>query len=188
MRILRLLSGALLVLCAAGVAQADSVPLGDPKIILAGAGASTQVGELFSFSSQDFIFPYEGDPFIDFQNVSGVSFDELKILFLNVSFPGNTSCEVFDFYTTCLADPNGSFVQFFGQNGDNLTGIPTALFDGEFAFGGDFRLTFVGFPTDQTIFFEGRANAIPEPASIFLCLVAAGAIATQRRLRRVAKI
>ena len=176
MKLLGIIFALALLATTAGVAQADSVPPGDPKIILAGAGHSTEVEETFFFSSNDFQTPEEGNPFIDFQNVSTHNFDNLTITVLNAAFPGNFQCEVQGFFTSCNADPAGKFVQFFGFNGDNLNGIPSGVGESEFASfessDGDnshFELQFLGF--DPGVNFEGQANSVPEPSSALLCLV-----------------
>ena len=201
MKILAAIFALVLLAVSAGVAQADSVPPGDPKIILAGAGNSTGVGETFFFGSDDFQTPSEGNPFIDFQNVSGVNFDSLTITILNAAFPdGALTCGVTAFFSSCTADPNGKFVTYFGENGDNFTGIGSASQTSElFAFfpdsvdeGGNshFQLQFMGFPLDPNnpLEFEGQANvAAPEPSVALLCAVGLLGLAVfSKKLRPVA--
>jgi hypothetical protein len=196
MKILASLFTLVLLAASAGIAQADSVPPGDPKIILAGAGNSTPVGETFFFGSDDFQTPSEGNPFIDFQNVSGVNFDSLTITILNAAFPGGAlTCGVTAFFSDCTADPNGKFVKYFGENGDNFNGIGSGSTDSEFfaAFvneGGNshFQLQFVGFEPDPNnpIEFEGQAN-VPEPSVALLCAVGLLGLAVfGKKLRLVA--
>lgn len=186
-----------LLAASAGIAQADSVPPGDPKIILAGAGNSTEVGQIFFFSSNDFQTPSEGNPFIDFQNVSGVNFDNLTITILNAAFPGgDLTCGVTAFFSSCTADPDGKFVKYFGTNNDNFTGIGSGSSASEFfsEFGDEdgnshFQLQFVGFQPDpkNPLEFEGQANAVPEPSVALLCAVGLLGLAVfSKKLRPVA--
>lgn len=180
----------------AGIAQADSVPPGDPKIILAGAGNSTQVGQTFFFGSDDFQTPSEGNPFIDFQNVSGVNFDSLTITILNAAFPdGALTCGVTAFFSSCTADPDGKFVKYFGENNDNFNGIGSGSPSTDFfaAFVNEdgnshFQLQFVGFEPDPNnpLEFQGQAN-VPEPSVALLCAVGLlGLAAFRKKLRPIA--
>ena len=201
MKILASLFTLVLLAASAGIAQADSVPPGDPKIILAGAGNSTPVEQTFFFGSDDFQTPSEGNPFIDFQNVSGVNFDSLTITILNAAFPGgDLTCGVTAFFSSCTADPDGKFVKYFGTNGDNFTGIGSGSSVSEFAFlpkffsddeGGTshFQLQFVGFQPDPNnpLEFEGQAN-VPEPSVALLCAVGLLGLAVfSKKLRPVAE-
>jgi hypothetical protein len=204
MKILASLFTLVLLAASAGIAQADSVPPGDPKIILAGAGNSTPVDELFFFGSDDFQTPSEGNPFIDFQNVSGNNFDNLTITILNAAFPGgDLTCGVTAFFSSCTADPDGKFVRYFGTNNDNFTGIGSGSAESEFAFfpsffsesedeGGNshFQLQFVGFQPDPNnpLEFQGQANvATPEPSVALLCAVGLLGLAVfSKKLRSVA--
>ncbi len=186
-----------LLATSAGIAQADSIPPGDPKIILAGAGNSTPVGETFFFGSDDFQTPSEGNPFIDFQNVSGVNFDSLTITILNAAFPGgDLTCGVTAFFSSCTADPDGKFVKYFGTNGDNFNGIGSGNSNPDYysaAFvneGGNshFQLQFVGFEPDPNnpLEFQGQAN-VPEPSVALLCVVGLLGLAVfSKKLRPVA--
>jgi hypothetical protein len=198
MKILSSLFTLVLLAASAGIAQADSVPPGDPKIILAGAGNSTPVGETFFFGSDDFQTPSEGNPFIDFQNVSGVNFDNLTITILNAAFPGGAlTCGVTSFFSDCTADPDGKFVKYFGENNDNFNGIgsgspSTDFFAALVDEGGNshFQLQFVGFEPDPNnpLEFEGQANVpTPEPSVALLCAVGLLGLAVfSKKLRPVA--
>ncbi len=198
MKTLAAIFALVLLAASAGIAQADSVPPGDPKIILAGAGTSTEVGQTFFFSSNDFQTPSEGNPFVDFQNVSGVNFDNLTITILNAAFPGgDLTCGVTAFFSSCTADPDGKFVKYFGTNNDNFTGIgsgsPSTDFFAAFVSEGDnshFQLQFVGFEPDPNnpLEFEGQANvATPEPSVALLCAVGLLGLAVfSKKLRPVA--
>ena len=202
MKILASLFTLVLLAASAGIAQADSVPPGDPKIILAGAGNSTPVGQTFFFGSDDFQTPSEGNPFIDFNNMSGVNFDSLTITILNAAFPnGALTCGVSAFFSNCTADPNGKFVTYFGENGDNFNGIGSSSplsellafffpkFDDEDG-NSHFQLQFVGFEPDPNnpLEFEGQANVpTPEPSVAFLCAVGLLGLAVfSKKLRPVA--
>jgi hypothetical protein len=175
-----LLSGILVVSCAA--ALADSIPIGDPEVIIAGGNGSLPVGNTFSFISPSGTSPISllrGSPCLVLGTISVpdcIFKNATSSTWASLSFdisPGNQIgpfvCIALDYFANCLFNSSGTQVTFSGGPGISA--------------GDDFLVeVVVWLPNTQ---FNGQAqdppNAIPEPATVGLLLMGFGALFVKRR-------
>jgi len=176
-----LLLGGMFVTCCAA-AHADSIPIHDPEVIMAGGSGSLPVGSAFSFTSPSGTSPISllgGSPCL----VAGIISvpdcifkNATKSTWTSLSFdisPGNQIgpfvCTALDYFANCSFNSSGTQVTFSGGPGIGA--------------GDDFLVEVIAWlPNTQ---FEGRAkdppNAIPEPATVGLLLMGFGALLVKRR-------
>lgn len=196
-RLLVLVTAAAILSCSG--ALASPIPP-DPIVRVRDGGFSIPIDSLpFAFG---FIFeldgggtpinPDAGNCMVG-QDATVLGFDDPAEPYVSCGFQNKTGqfISLLDFlYTTQMGptfaqDPDGFFVsamafpsaaQFAGG------GIPPCIFDGEFCFGGEFIIDWVGYSNGSSI--SMTASQVPEPAALLLVgsgVVLAGLRRRQRR-------
>jgi hypothetical protein len=177
-----LLSGTVLACCPA--ARSDSIPAGDPEVIMAGGKGSLPVGSIFSFVSPTGTSPitlFGGSPCVVgliavldcvFQNASGSTWSSLTF---DISPSGQIppfTCLSLAYFTNCTFNSTGNQVTFSGGPGIGVRQ--------------DFTVeVLLWFPETQ---FSGKAqpdppaDPTPEPPIADLFLIGFAALLARQRL------
>jgi hypothetical protein len=169
------LSGMLVTCCAA--ARADSIPIGDPEVIIGGGNGSLPVNASFSFISPTGTSPISlpgGSPCLVLgiislpdcivQNGTSSTWTSLSFDISPRGQIGPFVCVALDYFSNCSFNRSGTQVTFSGGSGIGA--------------GDDFLVEVVAWlPNTQ---FDGRAQdppkATPEPATVGLLLIGFGGI------------